>query len=58
MERKRKNLGMKLQLLIENKLMNNSAAIFLAVFFLIFSGFVIWLELKVGLVSNVWYNYF
>jgi len=58
MNDRRKKKKMRFQTLTGNKLLNNSAAIFLGVFILIFSGFVIWLELKIGIVSNLWYSFF
>jgi hypothetical protein len=43
---------------VRNKLQYNLTTLFLIIVLTVFFGFFLWLELEVGLFSNIWNSYF
>ncbi|CAN5356529.1 hypothetical protein BH23BAC2_BH23BAC2_12580 [soil metagenome] len=54
MKSKRKSMFSKNYALSWNKLFNNSVTIILILSFAVITAFVIWLELRLELISNLW----
>jgi hypothetical protein len=43
---------------VRNKIHYNPSMLFLVIIMVVFLAFILWLELEIGLFSNIWSSYF